>query len=327
MSSPEVSVVIPTRNRLELLRDAVRSIQEQSWRDWELIVVDDASEDGTQAWLAGVDDCRLRILRSERRQERCAARNRGLGAARSESVLFLDDDDRLRPKALERLLKQLHGRDDAMAAVGNVVAFDGRGHRRRESQIWLPFTKTVWGEVLLGWVAFQGQCLLRTRAIRRCGGWDEALSASEDHELWLRLGELGPVTFVPGTVLERRVHRGQARSENGQAVEDGCFNRYVATLSGATRQKAERLLEARALRRTAAEAYAAGRFPEVVTALSGAIRLAPMLLRSPVLGSDTAMVLVKAFAGSVLGRPATRALRRLVVNARRRLGRDPQPLA
>src|SRR5947208_15659485 len=92
---PLVSAVIPTRNRLGFLQEAVESARRQTYANWELIVVDDASEDGTWVWLCSLNDLRIRTFRLEHRSERSIARNQGLSKARGEFALFLDDDDLL----------------------------------------------------------------------------------------------------------------------------------------------------------------------------------------------------------------------------------------
>jgi glycosyltransferase involved in cell wall biosynthesis len=102
---PKVTVITPTADRLPLLKESVDSVLRQSLRSWELIVVDDASTDGTAEWLAGVSDSRIRVVTLSDRSERCAARNRAMEVARGRYVLHLDDDDRLRPRALERLTR------------------------------------------------------------------------------------------------------------------------------------------------------------------------------------------------------------------------------
>src|SRR5439155_19601878 len=105
-----LSVVIPTRNRLGFLQEAVESVRRQTYANWELIVVDDASEDGTWVWLCSLNDLRIRTFRLEHRSERSIARNQGLSKARGEFALFLDDDDLLHSRALKRLTKALHRR-------------------------------------------------------------------------------------------------------------------------------------------------------------------------------------------------------------------------
>jgi len=99
----EVSVVIATRNRSALLAEAVRSVLAQTGVRWELLVVDDASTDGTWAYLEALRGPSVRGLRLEIHGERSAARNLGLAEARAPYVMFLDDDDLLRKGALQVL--------------------------------------------------------------------------------------------------------------------------------------------------------------------------------------------------------------------------------
>ena len=117
-AAPVVSVVIATRNRRHLLAETIATVQEQTLGDWELIVVDDASTDDTILHLEGLDDHRLTLLRQEVHGERSAARNVGLAAARGEFVMFLDDDDLLRPSALADLVRALRAQPHALAASG-----------------------------------------------------------------------------------------------------------------------------------------------------------------------------------------------------------------
>src|SRR5436309_2250510 len=103
MTVPAAAVVIPTRNRRHELERAVASIRAQTLTDWELVIVDDASEDDTAAFLDSLDDPRIKVRRADQHGERSAARNRGLAVVSSPAILFLDDDDELLPRALELL--------------------------------------------------------------------------------------------------------------------------------------------------------------------------------------------------------------------------------
>lgn len=96
---PRFSIVLPTYNRVDTVLRAVESVRAQAWEDWELIVVDDGSTDGTRAALAGVSDPRLRVL-SQENQGVGRARNRALAEARGALVAFLDSDDAWTPHHL-----------------------------------------------------------------------------------------------------------------------------------------------------------------------------------------------------------------------------------
>ena len=101
----EVSIVIPTRNRSELLRTTIRSALRQQHVEFELIVVDEGSTDETAELLADVRDARLRVIRHETPLGLSAARNDGAEEARGKWVAFLDDDDLWAP---DKLMEQLH---------------------------------------------------------------------------------------------------------------------------------------------------------------------------------------------------------------------------
>src|SRR5512132_1526909 len=102
VARPEVSVVIPTRNRADLLSRAVRSVLAQDMRS-EVIVVDDCSTDDTPRVLAKFGD-RIRVIRTERNIERGAARNLGAREARATTLAFLDSDDEWKAGKLARQL-------------------------------------------------------------------------------------------------------------------------------------------------------------------------------------------------------------------------------
>ncbi|MGB2656601.1 MAG: glycosyltransferase family 2 protein, partial [Pseudolabrys sp.] len=90
---PRCTIILPTHNRLATLPRAVASVIAQNEPDFELIVIDDGSTDQTRAWLATLDDPRIRITRSERSQGPSAARNTGIDMAIAPVLAFLDSDD------------------------------------------------------------------------------------------------------------------------------------------------------------------------------------------------------------------------------------------
>ena len=102
--SPQVSVVIPTYNRADLLGKAIESVLDQSYRDLELIVVDDASTDGTPQVVRGYGDPRVRYIVLQENRRQGVAMNAGIANARGDVIAFLDSDDTWLPAKLERQL-------------------------------------------------------------------------------------------------------------------------------------------------------------------------------------------------------------------------------
>jgi glycosyltransferase involved in cell wall biosynthesis len=129
MTGPLVSVIVPTFNQHAFVAQTVQSVLDQTWRQFELIVTDDGSTDGTsevlRGWAAEEPD-RIRLLTSDRNRGIAANFNRGLAAARGELIAWLGGDDVMAPEKLERQVGALAARPDAVACVhdGDVFASD-----------------------------------------------------------------------------------------------------------------------------------------------------------------------------------------------------------
>lgn len=293
-------------------------------------MVDDASGDGTGAWLTSLDDPRIRSIRIEAPRERSAARNLGLAAARAPAVLFLDDDDRLAARALARLVAALERHPEAVAAIGALEIFDPQGRRRRQGAWRLPVTRPVWPEVLAGWVAVCGQSLFRAEALRRAGGFDAELSVAEDQDLWLRLAGPSPadslVTLVPAVVLEKRRHRpGHSPEHRARAeeVEANIRAQFLARCPPGERGRAEALVGARGALGDASGAFEAARFGRAARCITQALLRAPSLSFSPVVGPGLALALAKAAVAGALPPAAGVSLRSWLRRLREARGRAP----
>jgi glycosyltransferase involved in cell wall biosynthesis len=315
MADEVVTVVVPTWNRLVYLQEAVESVRSQTYSRWRLVVVDDASTDGTWEWLQALGDG-IRVLRQPGHGERSAARNRGLREAPGQYVLFLDDDDRLAPAAIETLVRAMARRPGAAFAAGARVLFDEGGHVVRVPHPRIGFARhNVWRDVLLGWVSVPGQTMFRTTALREVGGWEERLVVGEDQELLLRVGIAGACVISPTVVLENRVHSGQWRPADTARTEEDFRRDFVRRLTGARRELGERLLLARGFLERASEAYAGQRFLDTARSLARGVRVTPQILWSPLVGPRLLALWLRAVAGMALGGKLfrlARALRRSV---------------
>jgi glycosyltransferase involved in cell wall biosynthesis len=206
---PAVSVVLPAYNRAGSILAAVDSVLGQTFRDFELLVVDDGSSDGTMASLEGISDPRVRLLANPRNMGAGAARNTGIRAARAVWVAFQDSDDEWLPQKLEKQMARLDALGRAhvavycgMAVVGELdspSAADAPG-RTTLRYIPDPHLSVVEGNIrpaLLRESLVSTQTLIaRLESLLAIGGFDESLPALEDWDLALRLAALGPFAFV-----------------------------------------------------------------------------------------------------------------------------------
>ncbi len=308
---PAAGVVIPTRNRRRELERAIRSVRSQTLAEWELVVIDDASTDGTAAYLDRLDDPRIRVRRLAEHAERSVARNRGLELMRSPAVLFLDDDDELLPASLEVLTRALTSDPAACASAGAVV-HEVDGLQRRPSFPKRPRLVDVRVELLAGWVALGGQSLMQTELLRQLGGWRDGLSVAEDQELWLRLCGRGPVAIVPDTVL---IHRPHGLDRDAPGFRDAERRVVARHLPAVADPRARRAAEAREHLRDADIGFQQGAYRAALGATIHGILTAPFLLASPLVGPGLAKGFGKALIAAALPRSAVSRLRAAVRRA------------
>lgn len=204
---PRCSVIVPAYNAGRYLAETIGSVFRQTVPDWELVVVDDGSEDDTAAVARRFSDPRFRFI-SQANAGVSAARNRGMRDASAPLVVFLDSDDRLRPDALERFIAALDAAPDAVAAYGEAVIMDESG------KVFGPGRKPLFagrpeGDVLEALVqrnfVLVGAICARRETVEAAGGFQVGLKVSEDWVLWCRLAARGPFVYLgPGPVLEYR---------------------------------------------------------------------------------------------------------------------------
>jgi glycosyltransferase involved in cell wall biosynthesis len=201
-TAPPVSVVIPTFNRRERTLRTIETVLAQGFTRFELLVVDDASTDGTVEALLGVDDQRLRIVRQEANGGVAAARNRGLREARGEWIAFLDSDDGWRPRKLERQMEVARnaGRDTGLVhALAATRTEDGTvppPHRPESGDLWSTLLMT---NVLHG---APSSALLHRSVWETIGGFDTALPAIEDWDYWIRAARFFDVAIVDEVLVD-----------------------------------------------------------------------------------------------------------------------------
>lgn len=209
ITAPTVSVILPTYNRQELLLESVKSVLRQTWIDYELLVVDDGSTDGTRAALAPYM-ARIRYIHQENAGQG-AALGRGVCDARGTWVAFLHSDDKWVPERLERMMGLVarHPQVHAVATASQQISADGTPTGRL-------FLKTTPGLELTtadfltrhkGLINGMG-ILVRRDCLQKIGGIDERLSNAIDCDLWLRLSIQFNIAFLNEPLLLYRRHEG-----------------------------------------------------------------------------------------------------------------------
>jgi glycosyltransferase involved in cell wall biosynthesis len=190
VTAPEVSVIIPTRDRWPLLSTALWGALAQEGVEHEVIVVDDGSRDETPDRLGVVGDPRLKVLRHESSRGVAAARNTGIAEAGGNWLAFLDDDDLWSPHKLRLQIAAVRSQG-ATFAYGAAVVLDA--HRRPVEVLPAPDPEDTVRLVLpRNRIPASGSNVLASAAaVGAAGGFDEGLSHFEDWDLWLRIADGG----------------------------------------------------------------------------------------------------------------------------------------
>lgn len=203
MSSPSLSVVMPTYNAAEYIERSLESILRQSFEDYELIIIDDGSTDGTIELIEKQEDDRIHLIQREDENGITSALNRGIDETRGQYVARHDADDWSSPDRFDKQITYLESHPDvALLGTGAyLVDEDGQQISRRR------VLENPRVENLIEHNEFvHGSVMMRQDALADLGGYDERFVTAEDYDLWLRLADAYSVANIDEPLYHFRQH-------------------------------------------------------------------------------------------------------------------------
>ena len=210
---PLVSVIIPTRDRPALAARAVRSALGQTYVNQEIVVVDDGSAVPLDLPRDVADDPRVRTVRLDTNTGAGGARNAGVEASTGPLLAFLDDDDRWRPRKIERQVKALASFGERTAAVE--TGYEVWAGTRLVERYVPRADRDLRMELLVHACMQPSTVLLRRSAFDRLGGFDPTLLRVEDWDLWIRFADTFEAIALPEIQVDR-----DASSANAEVLLD-----------------------------------------------------------------------------------------------------------
>lgn len=199
--TPRISVIIPTYNRWPMLRDAVASVFSQSYRDYELIVVDDGSEDASVQELSRYGSA-LRLV-SQPRRGVAAARNLGVRESRGAYLAFLDSDDLWHSEKLATQVEFMEAHPEARICQTEEIWIRNRvrvnpkkRHRKPSGDVFRPSLDLC--------LVSPSAVMIARDLFEKMGGFDENFPVCEDYDLWLRISVDTPVPLLPQPLVVKR---------------------------------------------------------------------------------------------------------------------------
>jgi glycosyltransferase involved in cell wall biosynthesis len=213
---PLVSVVIPNYNHGRYLSRALKSVLDQTYTNWEVIIIDNHSTDNTDEVIADFIDSRIICLKIHNGGAIAASRNAGIMAANGMWIAFLDSDDYWNPDKLSICLKRL--------SLGVDLVCHGLrlfGNKKERNRLYGPIERASFNSLL-----YKGNCIatsatvVRREAILLVGGFneDQSFITAEDYHLWLKLSKIGvKIEFIDQVLGGYRYHS----SNTGSAIKQG----------------------------------------------------------------------------------------------------------
>lgn len=201
---PLISVIIPVYNGANTIRETVLSVLNQTITDFEIIIINDGSQDATLEIVARIPDPRITIF-SFPNAGLAVSRNRGIDRANGDYLAFLDADDLWATNKLEAQLAALKAHPEAAVAYSWTDCIDEQGQFLRQSAHATASGNVQANLLLANFISSGSNIFVRKQAVLEIGGFDESLSNAQDWDLWLRLASRYEFVPVPETQVFYRV--------------------------------------------------------------------------------------------------------------------------
>jgi len=213
---PKVSVIIPTHNRAEYLRNAIESASKQTFQDLEIIVVDDNSTDHTAEVVEGFENRKIKYIRKNVKKGPSAARNTAILESKGKYIAFLDDDDEWVPNKLQEQIKLLDRSKLKICGVySNRLVLERATKRLISANPQADKLKgNLLSQLLIGSPIHTSTVLLKKRCLDEIGLFDETMSYMEDRDLWIRLSLKYDFEYINDPLSIAYVHKQGHLSES-----------------------------------------------------------------------------------------------------------------
>lgn len=243
-STPKFSIVIPNYNYARFLKQAIESVQAQTFSSWQLIVVDNFSTDGSSELVSSIEDHRIQLAQFANGGSIAAARNRGAEIAVGDYLAFLDSDDFWSPTKLAECLHVLEAGGDFvyhhLAIEGPKSTFGARFVKARKLK------GDALSDLLVnGNAVATSSVVLRTTLFRSLGGMNPnpELLGVEDYDAWLRVADSGAnMVAIPKILGGYRVHSGSTSRSRMAAKVRAVVEPHLVKLSDSDVRKTNAIL-------------------------------------------------------------------------------------
>ena len=208
----KVSAIIPTYNRASTVKEAIKSVLDQTFRGFELIVVDNFSSDDTESVVNSFHDQRIRYFKNHNNGLVSINRNFGIEKAQGEYIAFLDDDDLWLPEKLEKQVKLMDSNKELGLFYTDCYIVDDSGSLLEKT--YFSSKKPISGAALKGLLQDNTiatlTAMVRKEALDKVGRFSTKYIIAQDYDLWLRIAQDYPIDFIDEPLAKYTVHQESA---------------------------------------------------------------------------------------------------------------------
>jgi glycosyltransferase involved in cell wall biosynthesis len=225
-TDPHVTVLMAVYNGEKHLREAIDSVLGQTFDDFEFLIVDDASTDGTAEILRSLADSRMRVIHNKENMGLPKSLNRGLKLARGEYVARMDADDRAFPDRIERQVQYLDEHHKAGLVVSGVNVINESGELTYTYLCNLS-SEGLYYELLFCNCIFHSSAMFRKSTVLQLGGYDESFTRASDYELWSRMRTVSRIDCISAPLMAWRDSAANMSTVFKREQDDAAYRIFI----------------------------------------------------------------------------------------------------
>ncbi len=218
---PYFSIIIPAYNAIKYLPETLESVLKQTFTDFEVVIIDDGSDDNIIEWATGIKDSRVKLI-SQENQGVAAARNLGINQTIGKYIAFIDADDLWEVSKLEKQFHCLQNNPSVGLVHTEMMLIDDNSQ-----SLGRKFTSNVEGNALKQLLEkntiVTSSVIVNRNCLETVGNFDRNLTSSEDWELWVRIAAHYPIALVKEPLVFYRQHANNT-TKNWQMLEQDLRN-------------------------------------------------------------------------------------------------------
>ena len=242
----QVSVIIPTYNRAEFIYLAITSVLNQTFQDYEIVIVDDGSTDNTVSVVNGFSCDKVRYIKHDRNKGEAESRNTGIKSSQGEFIAFIDDDDEWLPEKLDDQIKLMSQCGKQVGGIYTGILTIDRESGDIVDQIIPQKRGYIYNDLLVENCVFTpSTILLRRECFEKVGLFDRNIKYGPDYDMWIRIAKEYQFEYIKEPLVRYYIHNNKLSGNYGKFIEgaEEILGKYGEILSRHKRAYSRHLFE------------------------------------------------------------------------------------